>query len=86
MDTRNNSQYLVINHNGRECEKDTNIYVKLNHISVPRNPHIVNQLYFNLKSKERKKSPHGDKKASRPARFGCDLNEAIIYTSEDSSN
>ena len=55
MDTGNNSQYLVINHNGRECEKDTNIYVKLNHLSVPRNPHIVNQLYFNLKSKERKK-------------------------------
>ena len=55
---------------GENVKKDMNIYVKLNHLPVPRNPHIVNQLYFNLKSKERKKSPPGDKKASRPARFG----------------
>ena len=71
---------------GENVKKDMNIYVKLNHLPGPRNPHIVNQLYFNLKSKERKKSPPGEKKASRPARFGCDLSEAIIYTSEDSIN
>lgn len=38
---------------GENVKKDMNIYVKLNHLSVPRNLHIGNQLYFNLKSKER---------------------------------
>ena len=42
----NSIQYPVINHNGKECEK--NLWVKLNHLLYSRNEHnTVNRLYFN---------------------------------------